>query len=117
MSFDTLIFETLSVVWSSPSGKESIWLTANTGAVICKSCGSNLLNYNNFGAKRLLGEKMKETPQQYTERIVSHTQGQDPLKIQAATPKKLQRLLSRATLSKLRKRPTAGKKGGGAEVS
>jgi uncharacterized damage-inducible protein DinB len=52
---------------------------------------------------------MSETPQQYTQRIVGHTEGQEPLKIQAATPKKLQRLLSRATASKLRKRPAPGK--------
>jgi hypothetical protein len=52
---------------------------------------------------------MKETPQQYTQRIVSHAEGQDPLKIQAATPKKLQRLLGRATPSKLRKRPAPDK--------
>ena len=45
---------------------------------------------------------MTETPQQYTQRIVAHTSGQEPLKIQAATPKKLQRLLGRATASKLR---------------
>jgi hypothetical protein len=50
-----------------------------------------------------------ETPQQYTQRIVGHTQGQEPLKIQAATPKKLQRLLGRATASKLRKRPSPDK--------
>ncbi len=52
---------------------------------------------------------MKETPQQYTQRILSHAQGQEPLKIQAATPKKLQRLLGRATASKLRKRPAPDK--------
>lgn len=52
---------------------------------------------------------MTETPQQYTQRIVSHTSGQEPLKIQAATPKKLERLLGRATASKLRKRPAPGK--------
>ena len=50
-----------------------------------------------------------ETPQQYTQRIVSHTAGQEPLKIQAATPKKIRRLLGRATTSKLRKRPAPGK--------
>ena len=52
---------------------------------------------------------MSETPQQYTQRIVGHTEGQEPLKIQAATPKRLQRLLGRATASKLRKRPAPDK--------
>jgi hypothetical protein len=54
-------------------------------------------------------KNMKETPQQYIQRITSHTEGQDPLEVQAATPKKLQRLLSRATPSKLRKRPAPDK--------
>lgn len=52
---------------------------------------------------------MTETPLQYTQRILSHAQGQEPLKIQAATPKKLQRLLGRVTASKLRKRPAPDK--------
>jgi hypothetical protein len=52
---------------------------------------------------------MNETPQQYTQRIVGHTEGQKPLKIQAATPKKLRSLMGRATASKLRKRPAPGK--------
>jgi len=52
---------------------------------------------------------MKETPQQYVQRILSHAQGQEPLKTQAATPKKLQRLLGRAAASKLRKRPAPDK--------
>jgi hypothetical protein len=54
-------------------------------------------------------KEMNETPQQYTQRIVGHTEGQEPLKIQAATPKKLRRLLGRATASKLRKRPAPDK--------
>jgi DinB superfamily len=54
-------------------------------------------------------KNMKETPQQYIRRITSYTQGQDPLEVQAATPKKLQRLLSRASPSKLRKRPAPDK--------
>jgi DinB superfamily len=61
------------------------------------------------GRNSFLGENMKETPRQYIQRITSHAVGQDPLKVQAATPKKLQRLLSRATPSKLRKRPAPDK--------
>ena len=38
---------------------------------------------------------MDETPKQYTRRILSHTQGQDPLKTQAATPRKLDRSIRR----------------------
>lgn len=52
---------------------------------------------------------MTETPQQYTQRIINFLQGQEPLKVHAATPKKIQRLLGRATTAKLRKRPAPGK--------
>jgi hypothetical protein len=50
-----------------------------------------------------------ETPQQYTQRILSHTQGQDPLKTQAATPKKLERLIKGVSPAKLRKKPAPEK--------
>ena len=52
---------------------------------------------------------MNETPQQYTQRILAHTQDQDPLKIQAATPKKLERLIKAASPATLRKKPAPGK--------
>ena len=52
---------------------------------------------------------MNETVQQYTERILAHTQGQDSLKVQAATPKKLDRLVKGVTTAKLRKRPAPEK--------
>jgi hypothetical protein len=32
---------------------------------------------------------MQETPQQYTQRILGHIEGKDPLKVQRETPKKL----------------------------
>jgi DinB superfamily len=52
---------------------------------------------------------MAETPQQYTQRIVGNVGDQEPLKVQAATPKKLERLMDGASTSKLRKRPAPGK--------
>lgn len=52
---------------------------------------------------------MNETVQQYTERILAHTEGQDPLKVQAATPKKLDRMVKGVATAKLRKRPTPEK--------
>ncbi|MGH9682414.1 MAG: DinB family protein [Candidatus Acidiferrales bacterium] len=52
---------------------------------------------------------MKETPQQYIQRIRGNLQGQDPLKVQSATPKKLDRLLKGMPAAKLRKRPAPGK--------
>jgi len=52
---------------------------------------------------------MPETPQQYTQRILATVAEQEPLKVQAATPKKIERLLAKASAAKLRKRPAPGK--------
>ena len=52
---------------------------------------------------------MNETPQQYTQRIVSHTEGKQPLQVQAATAKKLERLIKGVPTAKLRKRPAPDK--------
>ena len=48
---------------------------------------------------------MKETPQEYTQRILGNLAGQDPLKVQAGTAKKLERLMRGVPASRLRKRP------------
>src|SRR5579864_370018 len=48
---------------------------------------------------------MKETPQQYTQRVVSYVEGKKPLEVQAATAKKLERLIKGVSTAKLRKRP------------
>ena len=52
---------------------------------------------------------MSETAQQYTQRILANAQGQDPLKVQAATTKKLARLVKGVPTAKLRKRPAPEK--------
>ena len=52
---------------------------------------------------------MSETPQQYTQRILGHAQGQEPIKLQSATPKKLERLIKGVSTAKLRKRPAPEK--------
>jgi hypothetical protein len=52
---------------------------------------------------------MKETPQEYTERILSYVAGQDPLDIQVRTPKALERLIKGASASRLHQRPAPGK--------
>ena len=52
---------------------------------------------------------MKETPQEYTRRILGHVEGQDPLKVEARTAMKLERLINGVPASKLRKRPAPGK--------
>ena len=52
---------------------------------------------------------MNETAQQYTQRITGHVEGKQPLTVQAATAKKLERLIKGVPTSKLRKRPDADK--------
>ncbi len=52
---------------------------------------------------------MHETPAQYTQRILGHVQGQQPLTILAATPKRLGRLVKGVTPARLRKRPALDK--------
>jgi DinB superfamily len=52
---------------------------------------------------------MKETPQQYTQRVTSYVEGQKSLTVQAATAKKLERLIKGVPTAKLRKRPAPDK--------
>ena len=52
---------------------------------------------------------MAETVDQYRNRMLSYVKGQDPLKIQGATPLKLARLLKGVPKLKLRKRPEPAK--------
>jgi hypothetical protein len=52
---------------------------------------------------------MKETVQQYVQRIGGYIAGQEPLKVLAATPKKLERLVERGSAAKLRRRPAPDK--------
>ena len=52
---------------------------------------------------------MNETPQQYTQRVVGYIEGKQPLAVQAATAKKLERLIKGVPTSKLRKRPAPEK--------
>jgi len=52
---------------------------------------------------------MNETAQQYIHRITGHVDGKQPLAVQAATAKKLERLIKGVPASKLRKRPAADK--------
>lgn len=52
---------------------------------------------------------MSETVPQYMQRILGYAEGQQPLKIQAASAKKLERLLKGVPAAKLRKRPAPEK--------
>lgn len=52
---------------------------------------------------------MSETAQQYIQRIVGNLEGQQPLKVQASTAKKIEKLLRGVPATKLRKRPAPDK--------
>ena len=52
---------------------------------------------------------MNETAQKYTQRIIAHVEGKQPLVVQAATPEELERLIKGVPASKLRRRPAADK--------
>jgi hypothetical protein len=52
---------------------------------------------------------MNETAQQYTQRITGYVEGKQPLTVQAATAKKLERLIKGVPTRRLRKRPAPDK--------
>jgi len=52
---------------------------------------------------------MKETPQQYIQRITAYVEGKQPLAVQAATAKKLERFIKSVPTARLRKRPAPDK--------
>lgn len=52
---------------------------------------------------------MQETAQQYTQRIMAHSTGKDPLRIQRSTPTKLAALTRRLKKSQITRRPGPGK--------
>ncbi len=52
---------------------------------------------------------MQETSDEYRKRIIGYTEGRDPLKLQAAAPKKLEALLKGASPSILHRKPAPGK--------
>jgi DinB superfamily len=57
----------------------------------------------------LLEDAMTETPEQYRLRMYSYLDGKDPLKLQAAAPARLARLLQGVSAAKARQRPAPGK--------
>jgi DinB superfamily len=67
--------------------------------------------YNSPRGESHRGEttQMNETPQQYIQRILGHAEGHQPLKVQAATPKKIKTLIKAKPAAKLRKRPASDK--------
>jgi hypothetical protein len=53
---------------------------------------------------------MAETPQEYIQRMLGYTaSGENPVKVQAATAKKLEKLIKGVPAAKLKKRPAPGK--------
>jgi hypothetical protein len=52
---------------------------------------------------------MQETPQEYTQRMLSYTEGKDPLRVQRETPKKLAALIKGLDKKRLTKRPAPDK--------
>jgi hypothetical protein len=52
---------------------------------------------------------MKETPQQYTQRILSYIEGKEPLAVQAATAERLAHLIEGVSASELRRRTAPDK--------
>jgi hypothetical protein len=52
---------------------------------------------------------MPETIQQYMQRILSHSEGKEPLRLQQAAPKKLTALIKGKTAKQLMKRPALDK--------
>jgi hypothetical protein len=52
---------------------------------------------------------MAETPQQYTQRILGHVEGQDGLKVQSATAARLKKLTRGLTPKQLKWQPAPGK--------
>lgn len=52
---------------------------------------------------------MPETPQQYTQRILSHSQGQNSLRLQQAAPTKLAKLIKGKKQAQLKRRPAPDK--------
>ena len=52
---------------------------------------------------------MPETPQQYRQRMLGNVEGQQPVKVQAATAGRLARLLRSAPKQRLARRPAPGK--------
>ncbi len=52
---------------------------------------------------------MQETPQQYTQRILGHIEGKDPLKAQRETPRKIAGLIRGLSRKQLTRKPAPGK--------
>jgi DinB superfamily len=52
---------------------------------------------------------MQETPEQYRQRMFGYIAGKDPLRVQAAAPRRVERLMKGLAPANARKRPAPGK--------
>ncbi len=52
---------------------------------------------------------MQETPGQYIKRVLGYIRDQEPLRVQQATAKRIERLIQPLTRQQIRRRPAAGK--------
>jgi uncharacterized damage-inducible protein DinB len=52
---------------------------------------------------------MQETPQQYTQRILGHSKGKDPIKLQRAAPRKFAAVIAGLSKKQLTRRPEPNK--------
>jgi uncharacterized damage-inducible protein DinB len=52
---------------------------------------------------------MQETPQQYTQRILGHSRGKDPMKLQQTAPRKFAALIKGLSKKQLTRRPAPAK--------
>lgn len=52
---------------------------------------------------------MRETPQQYTQRILAYADNQEPLRVRQTTPRKLSTLIRKLNKKQLTRRPAPGK--------
>jgi hypothetical protein len=55
------------------------------------------------------GDFVQETPQEYTQRLLSYCEGKDPLRIQRAAAEKLAKLIKGKTKKQLTRRPSPDK--------
>src|SRR5258708_30085853 len=65
--------------------------------------------YRLYQTKIIFGGTVLETPQQYTQRILSFADGKDPLRLQQAAPKRLAALIKGKQKKQLSRRPAPGK--------
>lgn len=57
----------------------------------------------------MISAEMKETTQEYKQRVLGYVGDQEPLRVLAATARKLERLVAKATPRQLTRPPAAGK--------